>query len=103
VVICGGANVISKKNTTVAIKHVCNFVEKKGKYCDFIIISCTLILWQIEKKMKICNKCKHLDKKYCTKHGQQLNPSGKGLISIKLTMVIKELFTKKHLSRICLQ
>ena len=35
VVIWGGANDISKNNTKVTIKHVCNFVVKKeGKYCD---------------------------------------------------------------------
>ena len=76
-VIYGGANVIHKKNTTVAVKHVCNFVKKKGKYCDNEItpqthvcgvISLSFLIpsshvnnevlkfnGQIEKKMKICN------------------------------------------------
>ena len=30
----GGANYISKNNTKVAIKHMCNFVKKKKGKCD---------------------------------------------------------------------
>jgi hypothetical protein len=37
------------------------------------------------------------DRKYLTEHGQQLNLSGKELISMKLTMVMNEFFTKKQL------
>jgi len=44
-----------------------------------------------------------LDRKYCTKYGQHLNLSGKELISKKLSMVIKEFFTKKQTYAICLQ
>ena len=62
---------------------------------------------QVEKKIKIYNNVKRLetdiDRKYFSKHGQYLNLSGKELISMKLTMVIKEYFTKKQLSPICLQ
>jgi hypothetical protein len=51
---------------------------------------------QDEKKMKICNNVKmletDLDRKYFTRHGQHLNLSGKELISMKLSMVIKEIF-----------
>ena len=38
-----------------------------------------------------------LDRKYFTKHGQHLNLLGKELISVKLTTVIQEFFTKKQL------
>ena len=62
---------------------------------------------QVEKKMKIYNNVKtletDLDKKYFIKHGQHLKLPGKELISMQLTMVIKEFFTKKQLSPICLQ
>jgi len=44
-----------------------------------------------------------LTEKYFTKHGQHMNLSSKELISIKLTTVIKEFFTKKQLSTTCLQ
>ena len=51
---------------------------------------------QVERKMKIYNNVKmfetDLDRKFCTKHGQNLNLSGKELISKKLTTGIKELF-----------
>ena len=33
-VMLGGTNDISENNTKIGIKHVCNFVEKEGKYCD---------------------------------------------------------------------
>jgi len=50
VVVWGGANDISKNNTKAALKHVCNFVKKKGKYCDNEIAqqtrSYTLIFYQ---------------------------------------------------------
>ena len=62
---------------------------------------------QAENKMKIYSTVKMLEtdlgRKYFTKHGQHLNLSGKELISMKLTTVIKEFFTKKQLSPICLQ
>jgi hypothetical protein len=62
---------------------------------------------QVEKKIKIYNSVKmletDLDRKYSTKCGQHLNLSGKELISMKLSMVIKEFFTKKQPSAICLQ
>jgi hypothetical protein len=44
-----------------------------------------------------------IDRKYFTKHAQYLNLSGKELISMKLTIVITEYFTKEQLSPICLQ
>jgi len=44
-----------------------------------------------------------LDRKDFTRHGQHLIFSGKELIFIKLTMVIKEFFTKKQLFLVCLQ
>jgi len=51
---------------------------------------------QVEKKMKIYNSVKMLetglDRKYCTKYGQHLNLSGKKLIPMKLSTVIKEFF-----------
>jgi len=51
---------------------------------------------QVEKKMKIHSSVKMLetdiDRKYCTKYGQHLNLSGKELISMKLSTVIKEFF-----------
>ena len=51
---------------------------------------------QVEKKMKIYNNVKMLEtdlyRKYFTKCGQHLNWSGKELISMKLTTVIKEFF-----------
>ena len=57
--------------------------------------------------MKIYSNVKMLeidtDRKYFTKHGQHLNLSGKELISMKLTILIKEFFTKKQLSHICMQ
>ena len=57
--------------------------------------------------MEIYNNVKILetdtDKKYFTKHDQYLNLSGKDPISMKLTTVIKEYFTKQQLSSICLQ
>jgi len=37
------------------------------------------------------------DRKYLTEYGQHLNLSGKELISMKLTMVMNEFFTKKQL------
>ena len=62
---------------------------------------------QVENKMKISTNVKmletDLDRNYFTQHGQHLNLSGKELISMQLTSVIKEFFTKKHLSPICLQ
>jgi hypothetical protein len=55
---------------------------------------------QVEKKMKIYNSVKmletDLDRKYCTRYGQRLNLSGKEVISMKLSTVIKEFFAKKH-------
>jgi hypothetical protein len=57
---------------------------------------------QVEKKIKIYTDAKllktDLDKKYFTKHGQHLNLLAKEQISMKLTTVIKEFFTKKQLS-----
>jgi len=51
---------------------------------------------QGEKKIKVYNYVKMLeadfDGKYFTKHGQHMNLSGKELISMKLTTVIKEFF-----------
>jgi hypothetical protein len=62
---------------------------------------------QVEKKMKIYNNVSMLetglDRKDFTKHGQHLIFSGKELIFMKLTMVIKEFFTKKQLFSVCLQ
>jgi hypothetical protein len=46
---------------------------------------------------------KQRERKYFTEHGQHLNLSGKEQISLKLTTVIKEFFTKKQLSPICMQ
>jgi hypothetical protein len=64
-------------------------------------------IWQVEKKIKICNIVKmsekDLDRKYCTKHGQHLKLPRKELISMKLTTFIKEFSTKKQLPPICLQ
>jgi len=57
--------------------------------------------------MKIYNSVKMLetglDRKYCTKYRQHLNLSGKEIISMKLSTVIKEFFAKKEPFAICLQ
>jgi len=51
---------------------------------------------QVEEKMKIYNNVcmleTDLDRKYFTRHGQHLNLSGKEVISMKLTTVIKQFF-----------
>jgi hypothetical protein len=44
-----------------------------------------------------------LDRKYFTKHGLQLNLSGKEQISPKLAAVIREFFNRSHLPSICMQ
>ena len=53
---------------------------------------------QVEKKIHNSVKMLEtdLDRKYCTKYGQHLNLSGNELISMKLSTVIKEVFTKKQ-------
>jgi hypothetical protein len=119
VVIWGGANDISKNNTKVALKHVCNFVKKeviilimKSPNIHDLIPSSPVnnemlnFNRQVEKKMKVCNNVKMLEtdlnRKYSTKHGQHLKLSGKELICMKLTIFIKEFSTKKLLSPIFL-
>jgi len=61
----------------------------------------------VENKMKIYTNVKMLetdtDRKYFAKHGQHLNLSSKEQISMKLTTLIKDFFTKKQLSPICMQ
>ena len=122
VVVWEGSNGITKNNAKVAIKHVCNFVEVKKRVNiviiksshrhDLILSSCVNnevlnFNKQVEKKMKIYNDVKMLetdfDRKYFAKHGQHMNLSGKKLISITLTTVIKKFFTKKQLYPTCLQ
>ena len=50
--------------------------------------------------MKIYNNVKMLetnwDRKYFTKHGLHMNLSGKELISVKLTKVVKEFFLLRN-------
>ena len=121
-VIWGGANYISRNNIKLAMKHVFRFVEKQ-KEVNIVIMNSphrhdlvpspcvnNKVLKfnrQVEKKMKNYNNIKmletDLDRKYFTKHGEHLNSSGKELISMKLTIVIKEFFTMEQLSPICLQ
>jgi len=42
-----------------------------------------------------------LDRKYFTRHGQHLNLSGKELISMKLTTVIKDFFLLRNNCPLC--
>jgi len=101
---------------------VCHFVEKNEEVNivimklpdrhDLIPSSCVnseVIIFDrlVENKLEIYSNVKMLetdtDRKYFTKHGQHLNLSGKEQISMKLTTVFKEFFTKKQLSPICMQ
>ena len=91
---------LMKYNTYIRM-YVCSDHAVKSSCCWFLFNR------QVERNMKIYNIVKMLetllDRKYFTKHGQHLNLQGKEQISMKLTMVIKEIFTKKQSSPICLQ
>jgi len=113
---------LEKNNSQEAIRHLCNFVEKRQKVnivvmsapprYDLIPSSCVnneVVRFnrQLNKRMKTFNNVKILEtdlkRESFTKHGLHLNSSGKEQIASKLAVMVKSLLNKKKTSHIYMQ
>jgi len=115
VVICGGANDISKNNTKEALKLLSEFMSEH-KELNVVLInsphrhdllpdSCVnnevkKFNKQLNKTVKLQSKVKvlevELDRNHFTRHGLYLNSEGKKLVSHKLAQTVLNFPAKHH-------
>jgi hypothetical protein len=115
-VICGGANDISRNNTKKALNLMSEFVNEHNEL-NIVIInspyrhdldleSCvnqevTKFNRLVKKIMELQSKVKvlelNLDRSHFTTHGSHLNSRGKELVSQKLALIVQHILKKKQI------